>query len=107
MAFYKRPQLSAEEEIARIRMPKEGQIFGVVLSLLGASRLSVECEDGKTRVCKIPGRLRRRIRIRPNDLVLVEPWKIQPDEKGDIIWRYTRTQISWIQKRGILKNITV
>ncbi len=91
-----------EEEI-RVRMPRKGEIFGLVEALLGANRLKVRCEDGFVRICRIPGKLRKRIWIKEGDIVLVKPWDIQSDKNADIIWRYTRTETGWLKRKGILK----
>jgi len=101
----KRPEISEEEEIRRIKRPDEGQIYATVEQMLGSDKLRVQCEDGKERIARIPGRMRKRIWIRVGDLILVEPWKVQTDSRCDVAWRYTPTQAHWIRKKGILKNI--
>jgi translation initiation factor 1A len=90
-----------EEEVTRVRLPHGGELLGEIQSLSGASRFIVYCKDGKTRTCRIPGRVRRRIKIRVGDIVIVKPWEIE-DEKGDIIWIYTRTQAGWLHKKGYI-----
>jgi len=103
-----RPPLTPEqieEEIARTRLPKEGEILGVVTEALGSDRLRADCDDGFTRICRIPGRLRKRVWVRLRDLIIVEPWKVQSNERADIVWRYTKTQASWLQRKGYLKKI--
>jgi translation initiation factor 1A len=91
------------EEITRVRLPRGTETIGEIAELLGASRFRVSCRDGAVRVCRIPGKFRRRIKIRVGDLVIVKPWEIEPREKGDIIWIYTRTQANWLRSRGYLK----
>ena len=91
-------------EITRIRRPREGEVLGIIEQMLGADRLRVQCEDGKSRICRIPGRLRKRVWMRPGDLVLVKPWIVQTDERGDIAFRYTRTQANWLQRKGYVKS---
>lgn len=98
---------SREEEIARTRIPQEGEVLGFVEMMLGADKLRVICEDGKTRICRIPGRLRKRVWIRINDIILVKPWKVQSDERGDVIHKYTPTQASWLKKKGFIKNLPI
>jgi translation initiation factor 1A len=102
---YKRPQITEEEEIRRIKRPEEGEIYAVVEMMLGSDKLRVQCEDGKERIARIPGKMRKRIWIRVGDLILVKPWKVQTDERADVAWRYTPTQAKWIRRKGILKNI--
>lgn len=92
-----------EEEYIRVRLPKknEGELFGIADQLLGASHLKVMCSDGKSRMCRIPGKMKRRMWIREGDLVIVKPWSFQ-DDKGDIVWRYTKTQAGYLSRRKII-----
>ena len=98
-------QEQLQQEISRVKLPREGQVLGVVDQRLGASRMRVKCLDGKTRLCRIPGRLKRKLWVREEDIVLVEPWELQGDEKGDIIFKYRPTQVNWLKKKGYLKEI--
>ena len=95
-----------QQEIARTRIPQQGEVMGVVQNMLGAGKLTVDCDDGKTRICRIPGKLRKKVWIKVGDLVIVEPWKVQTHERADVVWRYTRTQANWLVKKGYVKNIT-
>lgn len=83
-------------------MPKAGEIFGIVEQTLGASKMKVSCKDNKVRICRIPGRIKRRIWIKEGDVVIVKPWSVQSDEKGDIVWRYTRPQVDRLNSQGII-----
>jgi len=101
-------EISEEElEISRIRIPKEGEVLGIVEMMLGGDRMKVICDDGKERICRIPGKLRKRVWIREGDLILVEPWKIQGDKRGDVVFRYTPTQANWLKKNGYIKSLQV
>ena len=92
---------SLEERIASLRLPKEDEVFGIVESSMGSDHMKVRCEDGNKRTARIPGKLRKRVWIREGDLVIIEPWEVQSDEKGDIVYRYTQTQVGWLKKEGI------
>lgn len=92
------------DEITRIFLPRDKQTFGILEQRLGASRMRVRCLDGKTRICRIPGRLKRKLWVRENDVVVVEPWQFEGDLKGDIVYRYTNTQVLFLQKKGYLKK---
>jgi len=92
------------EEFIRVRLPRGGEFLGVVEQRLGGSRSKVKCFDGKARVCRIPGRLKRKLWIRENDIVLVEPWELD-NEKGDIIFKYRDNQIAVLKKKGLIKDI--
>jgi translation initiation factor 1A len=103
----KREKWTEEEEIARTRIPKEGEILGIVELMLGSDKLRVQCDDGRERIVRIPGKLRKRVWIRVGDLILIQPWKVMSDRRADVIWRYTPTQARWLEKRGYLKNLSL
>lgn len=96
---------SGAPEIIRVRVPKGRQLLGEVEQLLGDRRMSVKCTDGHTRLCRIPGKVRRRIWIKEGNIVLVEPWTVQTKERGDVLWRYTPPQARWLENNGYLKGI--
>ena len=104
MAPYRRPPESAESQISRIKLPRGKQTFGIVEQRLGASRMKVRCLDGKTRICRIPGRLKRSLWVREGNIVIVEPWEFS-DEKGDIMYKYTPTQVSYLRSKGHLSKL--
>ena len=103
------PQLSAEEqqqqEISRIKLPRGNQTLGVLEQRLGGSRNRVRCLDGKTRIFRIPGKLKRRLWVRESDIVIVEPWEFSGDDKGDVVYKYTPTQVQWLKNKGHLKKM--
>jgi len=98
----KRKVLS-EAEIGGAHLPEEGEVLGVAEKLLGYDRIMVRCQDGATRICRIKGRMKRRVWIRLNDVVLVAPWDFQTDTRGDIVWRYTGNQAEWLRSNNLLK----
>jgi len=67
------------EEYIRLRLPNKNknEMFAIADRLMGGSRLNVICADGKSRMARIPGRMKRRQRVRAGDLVIVKPWDIQ------------------------------
>ncbi len=96
-----------EEQKTRIREPKDDQLIGKVVELLGADRLRVECEDGNERMVRIPGRLRKRVWVNRDDIIIVEPWDVESDKKGDMVWRYNKNKIHQLKKKGYLKRLSV
>ena len=96
------PQFSKEEERKRLKFPKEGEVLGVVLGLMGGSRMKVTCKDGKERMCRIPGKLKNKIWVKEGDVVIVRPFQIQGDIKGDIIWRYFPLQARILKEEGYI-----
>ena len=97
-----RPQLSVEEERRRMRLPREGEVLGIVLGLMGGSRMKVACKDAKERMCRIPGKLRNRIWVKEGDVVIIKPWVIEGDKKGDVIWRYFPLQARILKEEGYI-----
>ncbi len=83
-------------------VPRDKEVLGRVTKISGASRFVVMCTDNKERTCSIPGRYRRRFWIKVNDVVLVKPWAVQGDEKGDIIWRYSLMDIGRLKDRKLI-----
>jgi len=96
----------AEQEISRIKLPRGTEILGLVEQRVGASRMIVKCFDGKTRNCRIPGRLKRSLWVREGDIVIVEPWEYGGNEKGDIVYKYTPTQVNYLKNRGHLEKLS-
>ena len=94
-----------QQEITRIKLPRGNQTLGLLEQRLGASRVRVRCLDGKTRICRIPGRLKRRLWVRENDILIVEPWEFSGEEKGDVLYKYTPTQVMFLKNKGYLKKI--
>lgn len=99
-------EVNPEEDYSRIRLPniKEGEIFGVATQLLGASKIQVMCEDGQSRVGRIPGKIKKRMWIREGDLLIVSIWDFEPS-KCDVRFRYTRTQAVNLSRRGKIPKL--
>ena len=57
----------------------------------------VKCADGVTRRGRIRGKLKRRVWIRDNDIVIIAPWEFGEGQRGDILWRYTLPQTDWLK----------
>ncbi len=90
-----------EPVVRRVRTPIEGEVLGIALQMLGGSRVRVQCMDGKVRLCRIRGKIVKRLWVRQDDVVLVSPWPFQ-DDRGDIVHRYTHAQSAWLEKNGYL-----
>ena len=101
--MYEKKQGEGEEEYIRLKLPNKNnnEMFAIADRLMGGSRINVVCADGKSRMARIPGRMKRRQRVRAGDLVIIKPWDIQ-NEKADIIFRYRRTQAIVLSRRKLL-----
>ena len=82
----------------------EGQEYGQVIKLLGNNRLSVYCFDGTKRMCNIRGKMRKRIFINKDDIVLVSLRDFQ-DEKGDIVHKYCEEHKRTLIDNNIISDI--
>ena len=91
-----------EEELSELVLPSANDVLGVAIKLLGFDRVLVKCQDGHERLCRIRGKMKRRVWIRERDVVLVSPWDFQTDKRGDLIWRYTRAQAELLRRKGYL-----
>ncbi|MDD3247846.1 MAG: translation initiation factor eIF-1A [Methanosarcina sp.] len=96
---------SAEEAVTKIRTPQRenNEILATVESLLGANRLKLRCIDGVIRMGRIPGSMKKKTWIREGDVVIVVPWEFQ-NEKAEVIWKYTRPQVDWLERKGYFKG---
>jgi translation initiation factor 1A len=90
----------SEGELNQLVLPSANDILGVAIKLLGYDRVLVKCQDGHERLCRIRGKMKRRVWIREGDVVLVSPWDFQTDKRGDLIWRYTRAQAETLRRKG-------
>jgi len=91
--------MSDNEGRRDLRMPDDGEVFAEVTDMLGANRVSVRCADGVERTARIPGRMQKRVWIREDDLVIVDPWDWQ-DEKADIVHRYEQSEADQLRNEG-------
>jgi translation initiation factor 1A len=91
------------EEVGRLPLPRRerGEIFGIANQLLGAARIRVMCEDSVPRMGRITGKMKKKMWIREGDLLVVRPWGFQ-EGKADILFRYSRTQATYLARRNLL-----
>ena len=94
-----------EQGPVRARTPRDNEVIGIVEQRVGANRMVVKCFDDKERNCRIPGSIRRKLWIRPGDVVIVRPWEFEGDKRGDLIFKYTPAQIDWLKRKGFIKEV--
>ena len=87
-------------ELRRVRLPRNRETLGVCEQRVGGSRMRVRCLDGKTRICRIPGRLKRKLWVLEGDILLIEPWELSGDERGDVIFKYKPIQFEVLRDKG-------
>ncbi len=95
--------LEGGEDVGRLPLPRRprGEVFGIASQLLGAARIRVMCEDNVSRMGRITGKMKKKMWIREGDLLILRPWGFQ-EGKADILFRYSRTQAQYLQRRNLL-----
>ena len=91
-------QVKNESALKEIRLPEEGEMFGRVIKMMGGENVMVKCGDNVARRGRIRGKLKRRVWIRDNDIVIIAPWDFGVEGRGDILWRYTLPQVEWLKQ---------
>ena len=93
-------KIISEEEIKDMVLPIANDMLGIATRLLGFDRVLMKCQDGHERLCRIRGKMKRRVWIRIGGVVLVSPWDFQSHKRGDVIWRYKKSQAEELRKNG-------
>ena len=92
-----------ESHLKELVMPQQGEILGRVVKISGGNQVIVACVDGLTRLCRIRGKMKRRMWIRERDIVLVSPWDFD-NKRADIIWRYIKDHAEWLENNGYMNK---
>ncbi|MFT4891025.1 MAG: translation initiation factor 1A [Halobacteriales archaeon] len=80
-------------------MPDENELFVVGTDMQGYGRVELRCADGEERMRRIPGRMRKRVWIREDDVVIVDPWDWE-DSKADLVWRFGKGDADQLRDEG-------
>ena len=97
---------SGSSDKIRVTLPnkKINEMFAIADQILGGRRVRAVCEDGESRLARIPGKMRRRQWVREGDLIILQPWDFQ-DSRADVRMRYTKTQSIYLSRKGVLPEI--
>ncbi|MFH0970036.1 MAG: translation initiation factor eIF-1A [Candidatus Diapherotrites archaeon] len=97
-----------QETQYRLRLPfrEHGEMFGIITKMHGTNQVAVMCEDGKDRMCRIPGKLKKRVWMREGDVVIIRLWEFQPI-KADVVWRYLPIQTEKLRRQGLLEKLSI
>ena len=77
-----------EIEKRKLTFKKDGQEYAQVIKMLGRGRLDAMCFDGVKRLCHIRGKLRKKLCIHKEDIILVGLRDFR-DSRADVITKYT------------------
>ncbi len=94
---------SEENKVTRVKLPRGKEVIGIIEQRLGGNKMMVSCLDGKSRNCRVPGRLKRSLWLRPNDVVIIEPWDLD-NAKGDVLFKYRPNQVAWLREKNYLQK---
>lgn len=89
------------DDVKNIIFKEIDQEYAQVTALLGNCRLRLDCIDGKTRMGKIRGAIRKKTWISMNDVVLVSLRDFE-DDKCDVLYAYKPPEVKYLQKLGEL-----
>jgi translation initiation factor 1A len=91
-----------EAHLKELVLPSQGELLGRVQKISGGNQVLVQCTDGMVRLCRIRGKMKRRMWIREGDIVLVSPWDFD-HKRADIVWRYIKDHAEWLENNGYLR----
>jgi translation initiation factor 1A len=101
----RRAKNAGDEEKREIILKEEGQEYAQVKKMLGNGRLEGDCFDGKTRLCHIRGKMRKKVWINTGDIILIGTRSFQ-DDKADVILKYTADEARRLKADGELPDNT-
>ena len=78
------------------RLPRYDEQYAIIREAVGGSRFMVLCADGKTRLMRVGGKFKKRMWVRPNDIVIIMPWVVQTHYKCDLVYRYLPLERNWL-----------
>jgi len=84
-----------------------GQEYGYIEKLFGNCHFKVMSIEKEERVACLTGNIKKRCRVREQDLVLMEPMGDGESTKYQIIFRYTQTQKKILESEGKLKKVEI
>ena len=101
--YIKTDNIGTGEDEQRVRLPKRnnGEILAIVEQRLGGGHLRLICEDGRARLGRIPGKIKKRKWIKTGSLIIIKPWDFQA-EKADVVYRYTPTQVANLSRKNLI-----
>ena len=90
----------------RVKLPykPKGEMFAVVTEFVGGSRMKAFCEDDCIRMIRIPGKFKKKMWCRVNDIIIIKAWPIQGDIKGDLVYRYRPPEREVLKRKGLVPS---
>jgi len=106
---FKRGKKTYRETKLIYKDPKEDQEYGKIVRAMGNGRFDIDCFDGKNRMGILAGKMRKKIWVNKDDIVLFSKWEFTTDdEKCSIIHKYSIDEVKRLQKENEFpKNINI
>ena len=82
----------------------EGEEYAHIMSLMGDRRMQAMCCDGKSRVCIVRGKMKKRVWVCVGDVVLISLRSFE-DVKADIIHKYSGDHVRKLRANGLVKQM--
>ncbi|OAF65521.1 hypothetical protein A3Q56_06746 [Intoshia linei] len=82
---------------------EDGQEYAQVSKMMGNGWISALCFDGKSRLCHIRGKMRKKVWVNPTDIVLIGLRDFQ-DNKADVIYKYAAEEARTLKAYGELPD---
>ena len=86
---------------SKVRYPKDDEFIGMVEKRLGGNRVRIRKNDGSEILAVIPGRMKKFLWIREENIVLLKPWQIEKT-KCDLIYKFKPNEIRKLEKEGYI-----
>ena len=89
------------KESRQLPLADLGQLYGISLAPLGDKRFNIQCQDGKTRICRVRGSMgkRKSNRVIAGSHVIISLRDFQ-DDKGDIIFKLSDDEVRKLKSMG-------
>ena len=89
---YKKGKKDSNPKKSNIKKTQDSEQYGEVIRINGNGRFTIRCTDGIERLGIIRGKLRRKMWVNLNAIVLVDVWEFQTD-KCSILHVYDDTDV--------------
>jgi translation initiation factor 1A len=99
---HKRGKKTIIQENKETIYASKNEVYALVLKRLGGTRLYVECSDGKNRQAVIPGKFRKRVWMRKDDIILCYLGALGNDDTCEVIHKYNNKEITDLITRNLL-----
>ena len=102
---YKKGKKDNMPKKSNIKKTQDTEIYGEVIRINGNGRFTIRCTDGIERMGIIRGKLRKRMWVNMNSIVLADIWEFQ-DKKCSILHIYDESDVAnLLETREITESL--